>query len=452
MSRVKKYGKRRKRWKRLLGLLVVLAAAYLGGMAFFHTHYYPKTKIGNIDIGLKSKKDAREHVRKELEKYTLTVLEKDGEEYISAKDAGLTFSDIDKVDAILDNQKYGLWIYRLTKVYDFDELNIQVDPDKLSSYVDTLKCMNPDPPEESVNASIAYNKDTKRYDIIPERIGNIVDKEKFLDALKEALVHHDESVSLIEDTYYVPPEYYADSQKVVDAHNLMNKYLDGVVTYKDGGQKTKTHRKDIADMITCSDDFEVKLSKKKAKAFVEDHVAGTFNSLKGDIPSGITAWKVNIEKETREMMKDIKSGERTTRKPVYSQEGFDRDEYNIGNTYIDVNISDQRMWYVENGEIALSSDVVTGNVSTGHGTSTGFYQIAFKQRDHLMKKYNSFVHYWMPYNTTVGIGFHDASWRSNFGGQIYRTDGSHGCINMPPAKAASLYYMISAGTPVYIHW
>ena len=110
------------------------------------------------------------------------------------------------------------------------------------------------------------------------------------------------------------------------------------------------------------------------------------------------------------------------------------------------------MWYVEEGKVMLSSDVVTGNTSTGHGTGTGLYRIAYKQRDHLMVKYNSFVHYWMPYNTRVGIGFHDASWRSSFGGDIYRTNGSHGCINMPPEKAAELYNLINAGTLVYLHW
>jgi len=107
---------------------------------------------------------------------------------------------------------------------------------------------------------------------------------------------------------------------------------------------------------------------------------------------------------------------------------------------------------VEDGKIQLSSDVVTGNLSTGHATSTGFYRIAYKQRDHLMVKYNSFVHYWMPYNTAIGVGFHDASWRGSFGGNIYRSNGSHGCINMPPSKAASLFGMVSSGTAVYIHW
>lgn len=452
MSRVTKYGTKRKKWRRLLAVAGVITAAYLGGMAFFHSHYYPNTRIGNINIGLKTKKGARKHVKEELEKYVLTVKEKEGEESISAADAGLSFSDLDKVDKILEKQPYGSWLIKLTKDYTYEALNIQVDSDKLSTYVDTLNCMNPKTPEASVNASVFYDNKGKKYKIKKEIIGNIVDKEHFLSGITEALIHHDKEISLVEDTYYVQPQYKSSSKKVKSALKTLNKYLKGFVIYKDGSQKMKLLKKDLSDMLSCSEDFEVKISKKKVRAYVEDHVAKTFNSLEGDIPSGITAWKVSVDRETDQLVKNIKSGKYSTRKPVYAQEGFDRDEFDIGKTFIDVNISDQRMWYVEDGRIQLSSDVVTGNLSTGHATSTGFYRIAYKQRDHLMVKYNSFVHYWMPYNTTVGVGFHDASWRGSFGGQIYRTNGSHGCINMPPAKAASLFSMISAGTAVYIHW
>jgi lipoprotein-anchoring transpeptidase ErfK/SrfK len=270
--------------------------------------------------------------------------------------------------------------------------------------------------------------------------------------LKAALTEHEKQISLLEDTYYKQPKYKESTKEVKAACKQMNKYLDGIVTYKDGGMKTKTYRKDIAKMLTCSKDFEVKFNKKKVKDFVKTEVAETFNSLDGYTPSGITAWKVGVDKETTKLIKNIKTGKRTTRKPVYAQEGFDRDTYNIGKTFIDVNISDQMMWYVEDGKIKLSSDVVTGNLATGHGTSTGFYRIAYKQRDHLMVKYNSFVHYWMPFNTSVGVGFHDASWRGAFGGEIYRSNGSHGCINMPPPKAAELFGMVSSGTAVYIHY
>ena len=154
MSRVNRYGKKRKRWRRVIAVIVIIAAVYLGGMAFFHTHYYPKTRVGNINIGLKSKKGAKAYVKDELEQYTLTVLEKDGDETISAKDAGLSFSDIDKVDSILDNQPYHLWFYNIFKPYDYNELNIQVDQDTLRTYVDTLRCMNPEVLQGPVSPSI----------------------------------------------------------------------------------------------------------------------------------------------------------------------------------------------------------------------------------------------------------------------------------------------------------
>ena len=48
----------------------------------------------------------------------------------------------------------------------------------------------------------------------------------------------------------------------------------------------------------------------------------------------------------------------------------------------------------------------------------------------------------------TNIGMHDATWRSSFGGTIYKTKGSHGCINMPYEKAQELYGYIEKGTPV----
>ena len=51
-----------------------------------------------------------------------------------------------------------------------------------------------------------------------------------------------------------------------------------------------------------------------------------------------------------------------------------------------------------------------------------------------------------------GIGFHDASWQSAFGGTRYKTHGSHGCINMPTDQAAKMYELISDGTPVVVHY
>ena len=64
--------------------------------------------------------------------------------------------------------------------------------------------------------------------------------------------------------------------------------------------------------------------------------------------------------------------------------------------------------------------------------------------------YESFVSYWMCF-LGHGYGLHDASWRSNFGGDIYKYSGSHGCVNLPTNKAPELYNLISVGTVVIIH-
>ena len=64
-------------------------------------------------------------------------------------------------------------------------------------------------------------------------------------------------------------------------------------------------------------------------------------------------------------------------------------------------------------------------------------------------RYASYVEYWMPFNG--GIGFHDASWRSIFGGNIYLTNGSHGCVNMPRNSAEILYDYIDSSMPIFVY-
>ena len=107
----------------------------------------------------------------------------------------------------------------------------------------------------------------------------------------------------------------------------------------------------------------------------------------------------------------------------------------------------------------LSSDVVTGNPNRGNATPQGTYTLTYKTRNAVLRgdrkpdgtySYETPVAYWMPFNG--GIGFHDATWQSSFGGSRYKSHGSHGCINMPKQKAKEIYDLISDGTPVICHY
>lgn len=151
---------------------------------------------------------------------------------------------------------------------------------------------------------------------------------------------------------------------------------------------------------------------------------------------------LNVPREMAYLPEAIMSGTQVVRQP----------EMSVGNTYVEVDICKQHLYYYENLELRLDSDIVTGNVSARHNTPTGVYYLRARQTNQVLtgKNYASHVDYWMP---IIGnsIGLHDATWRSKFGGAIYKTSGSHGCINMPHAKAAELYNMIKVGTPVIVH-
>lgn len=110
---------------------------------------------------------------------------------------------------------------------------------------------------------------------------------------------------------------------------------------------------------------------------------------------------------------------------------------------------------VKDGQVVWEAPCVTGNVSKDYTTPAGIYSLTYKEKDRILRgkkqadgtyEYESHVDYWMPFNG--GIGLHDASWRGKFGGTIYRTNGSHGCVNLPPAKAAALYELVYKGIPV----
>lgn len=117
-------------------------------------------------------------------------------------------------------------------------------------------------------------------------------------------------------------------------------------------------------------------------------------------------------------------------------------------TYVNISISKQKLTYYVKDKAVLTTDVTTGK---NNATKTGKFKIRNKVRNTYLtgKDYKSFVKYWMAYSGN-NYGIHDASWRNKFGGKIYKTNGSHGCVNVPTDAAAKLYSMLEIGTPVYI--
>lgn len=118
--------------------------------------------------------------------------------------------------------------------------------------------------------------------------------------------------------------------------------------------------------------------------------------------------------------------------------------------FVEVDISSQTVNFYLNNELYMNTACVTGN--GGVVTRLGYFEITYKAYDTYLKGpgYKSHVYFWMPFDQ--GIGLHDADgWRSEYGGDIYLTNGSHGCINMPFEAAETIYNNVDAGTKVLVH-
>lgn len=174
------------------------------------------------------------------------------------------------------------------------------------------------------------------------------------------------------------------------------------------------------------------------------------------VEGGTYGYLIDSYGEREQLLADIQAHANTTREPVYARTGRAYDMNDIGNTYLEIDLTAQHLWYHKDGKIVLDSDFVSGTYyGYGRRTPSGTYTLAYKQRNQVLRPapnedgsyaYESPVSYWMPFNG--GIGLHDANWRGRFGGDIYLYGGSHGCINLPPSFAGQLYENIEGGCPI----
>ena len=151
-------------------------------------------------------------------------------------------------------------------------------------------------------------------------------------------------------------------------------------------------------------------------------------------------------------MNYLKQPVEVVREPVYRKDVTYGEQSVIDDTYVEVDMTEQKMYFFTEGEQVYETSVVTGCVSKGMGTPEIVCYVNYKTRNAYLtgRDYRSFVHFWVP--VYGGIGLHDATWRDEFGGEIYKKSGSHGCVNTPLEKMTELYDMLEVGMPVVIHY
>lgn len=125
---------------------------------------------------------------------------------------------------------------------------------------------------------------------------------------------------------------------------------------------------------------------------------------------------------------------------------------NFGGDYVEVDIPNQTVYCYRNGDLVLQTACVTGCLANGRRpTPTGVYSFYDLDRDVWLTgpTWNDWVDCWMGFYGSYGL--HDANWRTEFGGDIYVNNGSHGCVNLPPEVAPTLYSYLYYGMTIILY-
>lgn len=454
-----------KRSKAVPGIMISLCALiiiYLGATMYFKNNFYFGSVINGINVTGKTVGEVEKELSSEIDAYTLELEERgDITEQIKASDIGLKY-DGDKIKEFKESQNSSTWISALFNKNNSEMSQVLTyDEELLKQSFNNLSCLNSSEIINPKDASLKYTGDG--YEIVDEIDGNKINKDTLYDSVVKAILNSEPKLNLESKNCYENPKYTSKSQEVIEAKDLVDKYVALKITYKSGDKTKVIDGSTIHNWLVVSKDMKITFDEEKVSndVYKISSVFNTFGNTRDfittskkiiQVSGGNYGWIVDKNKEAKKLIEIVKNGQDVTKEPEYSQTAKSSDSNDIGNTYVEINMTKQHLWFYKNGSLVVEGDVVTGNASTNTLTPAGTYILNYKEKNATLKgeDYASPVDYWMPFNGNIGI--HDASWRTEFGKDIYMTNGSHGCVNAPYDLAYTIFDNIESRTPIVCYY
>lgn len=442
--------------------VICIMGVYIYGINRYKSCFVNGTVIDKIDV---SGMTIPQFTRR-VDEYVLKVEQKrpDGSslvEEIKGADIGLSYASIEPFEEVLENQNNFLWFIRQETEQNPD-IAITYDEKALETKVNSLSGFSKDLTVEPTNAYLSEYIPQVGFRIVQETSGNMLDRQKTLEAICAAVDGLEEYISLEAAQCYETAEITSENEELKSAFETLQRYADTTITYDFGGKQETLDGAEIVSWLQAGDSG-ITLDENKVKEYVE-YLRKNYNTvfkkrtfktsynMDITVDKGDYGWWIDTAQEAKELADMINKGESGERTPVYRQTAAAHDMPDYGDTYVEINLTKQHLLLYIDGKKVLESDFVSGNSASGFDTPAGIYGITYKQRDATLngEGYSTPVSYWMPFNNNVGM--HDAKWRKAFGGDIYKKNGSHGCINLPYDIAEEIYGHMEKGTPVICYY
>ena len=463
-----------RKWIKYLSVILMMVIGlpgliYLGLAIYYQDSFMYGTWINGIYCTGKTTEEVNQELSDRFEFQKLKVVTPQGIETIDGKEFGFSFDFQVSLEEYRQKQNPFRWyVNRITGNKKTEILpQISFQEEKV---------------EEWLLNTASYQENLKmqedRLDIILSEEGYILkeQKEKILNVIlakekiKEAVAMAKGEINLEEEGCYFTREETVEMQETRALFEAVNQFQNVSLTYKIKENERKVMPHEIAGWLATDENGNIRLSKKGSlvidKKAVEDFVTGLardydtwkhYNFVTHDgkeifIEKGNYGIQINKAKEVYFLINYLKEPVEMVREPEYSKDITFEGRNHIDNNYVEIDLTAQKMFYFENEKLEIETDVVTGCVANRTDTPEMVCYVYSKSTDAILKgkDYRSYVKYWMP--VYGGIGIHDASWRNEFGGDIYLKSGSHGCVNTPLEVMDVFYPRVQKGTPVVIHY
>lgn len=452
----------------------ILVVGYAAGALYYTNHLFAGSKINGMDCANMTEKKADAALKKQVESYEIELDFRNNESRtISGSDIGYQYIGSGDVKDVMKKQNPLLWVSGLFSKKNYNvEIDANFDKTALKAQLDGLDCLQEANMEAPADAQIAFVDN--QFVIQDETQGTTIDEGTLLTALEEAVCTSQTKLSVEKTGAYAKPSVTKDDETLIHQKDIWNSCATATITYTFGDEQEVLDGMQIKDWLSYDEEGNYVENKEAVMAHIKEYVldlATRRNTMGRDrtitstmtgepvtVSGGSYGFRIDQSEEAEQIYENIVNHDVVTREPAYASRAaiYSMTGDDIGNTYVEVDLGNQHLWYYKEGTLIMDTDFVSGTYTVSdRRTPSGPYYLMYKQKDQVLRgtrradgtyEYESPVKYWMPFNG--GIGFHDASWRYSFGGSIFMYSGSHGCVNLPSSMASELYENIEAGCPI----
>lgn len=440
-------------------LILVIMLIYLGLTQLFYSRFLPNTYIADLNISYKTIEQVNKLIDENVLGYKINIKSRSGSDTIYGKDIGLKRVESKMLEDLLAQQRPIYWLENLFTYKVFDrELALNINEDEFSNQLSTKSFMNSELYRMPSNAKISDYEEGKGYSIVEGDIGNTLDKDLAKSNIRMAILKlkSDIDLDLQPNMSYISSSFSADSSKLKETVDILNKYVGAYIEYKEG---YIIDSKLISKWLVLDDNYNVGFDDNKINEFVDslaatykesDNINMNFKTSYGkyvNISSGDFDRNMNKRVEASVIKSFISSAYKGKREPEFAKKRVVNESNQYGDTYLEINLSKQRLFFYKAGDILVETDIISGDEAKGLQTPVGVYRVFEKIEKDLDT--DSKKAYKLKFTDALSIYAEEG--RSSFGADIYKSNGSEEGIILPLESAKLLYDNVDYDTMVFCY-